>query len=509
MSVSGTGFAVKIAVIIEGVGGVSGGGLGFEGGGTSLLAGTGVAVRAEGVFGGGRIVASSNSAFNARGGVGIEDFGVVFGFGVAETLAVAEVALEVGTGEIRVGGVIEAGGFTTSGAVVGGGATEGIAEEVAKEAGDSAENGSRHLHEGEGEEERENLDGDTKDDPEGVAVGARDEGPAGEAGGAKEKAKHGVEDEHLFEDVEPFFEPRLSIGEKIGDESEWRDHNEESDDGLAERDSEEANDEGDEAANNDGNEHPEEGTKATTEADGEASDGAAGSEGDEEVGDRNIDGGGGLSGSGGGGDTVEEATKAGTDNVASVNGEGANEEGEVDKNGGDDDARKGLFDAIVTKAEAGDLGVDDDENEDDEENVTDVAGIFPDGVDGRGIIGGEGLDGEEIFDEAIEGVDGLGGEVGDGADEPTDAASLVIAGGFESISVIFSRLIGVGGLVGSSGSSLFGGVGFRSFSGGFGSLVIGGIRFGVNRGGRSEGESAGSKNQPEERDEEKLFEFVE
>ena len=67
-------------------------------------------------------------------------------------------------------------------------------------------------------------------------------------------------------------------------------------------------------------------------------------------------------------DTSKETAEAGTENITDINGKLTDEETEIDENNGDDDAWKDTFDAVVVEAEAGKLGVDNDEEEDNEDN---------------------------------------------------------------------------------------------------------------------------------------------
>ena len=77
---------------------------------------------------------------------------------------------------------------------------------------DIAKDGARHLEEWEGEEDGHNFDYHADEHDEEISIGASDDGPAGEFGGAKEEAKHGVEEEHLEEEVLPLFEPLFGVG---------------------------------------------------------------------------------------------------------------------------------------------------------------------------------------------------------------------------------------------------------------------------------------------------------
>lgn len=133
-------------------------------------------------------------------------------------------------------------------------ALEGFLERVEGGAGevvDFAGEGAAHFEEFGGEDQRHELDGHAEDDlnPSG---GGGDDGPAGEVGRAEEDGEHGVKNEHLEEEVFPFFEELFGVGEEEGADGERRDDDEEHDDGLAGGHGEEGREERDEGGNGHG-----------------------------------------------------------------------------------------------------------------------------------------------------------------------------------------------------------------------------------------------------------------
>lgn len=117
-------------------------------------------------------------------------------------------------------------------------------------------------------------------------------------------------------------------------------------------------------------------------------------------------------------DIGKEVDKAGTGNVADVDEERSDEKAEINHDDGDDDAREDAFYAVIVDAETGNLGVDDDEEENDENNIGNLTGFLPDFVDGGFVVGGDGLDDEEIVDVTINTVDEFAGGIEEGAESP-------------------------------------------------------------------------------------------
>ena len=80
-------------------------------------------------------------------------------------------------------------------------------------------------------------------------------------------------------------------------------------------------------------------------------------------------------------DRGKEAAEAEANNVTDVYGELADDITEVNKDSGDNDTRKNPLNTIVANTETSELGIDDDNEEDDENDIGEIADIFPDKVD--------------------------------------------------------------------------------------------------------------------------------
>ena len=95
---------------------------------------------------------------------------------------------------------------------------------------DGAEDGAGHLHKLPGEEEWEDLDGETKKNAKsgGFARFVNRGGnncPSGEVGGAEEKPEGWLENKHTQESVIPLLEQFFCIRKEEADKSEWSNHN--------------------------------------------------------------------------------------------------------------------------------------------------------------------------------------------------------------------------------------------------------------------------------------------
>ena len=67
---------------------------------------------------------------------------------------------------------------------------------------------------------------------------------------------------------------------------------------------------------------------------------------------------------------------------------------------------------VVIDAESGNLGVNNEKQEDDEDDVGDVAGVLPDKIDRRGGVHREWADGGEVINNnTIDSVDAVSEEV--------------------------------------------------------------------------------------------------
>lgn len=286
------------------------------------------------------------------------------------------------------------------------------------------------------------MDGDAEDEAEAVFCRVN-EGPASELGSAEEEAEHRIEDKHLEEEGFPFGKPFFGVGEEVGDEGERRNHDEKGDKSLAGGDSQETGDDGNDGADEDWDEHPEESSATAGRANGDASNADTGNDGSDDFADGEV------------GDFVdfavcddvfldagEEFAEVGPDDVAKVDGERTDDETEIDKDDSDNEAREDAFDAVVVEAEAGELGIDDNEEEDDEDDVSDATGVLPDEVNWRvGFHAKRRNDRKAIYD-IVDSIDEFSDDAGGRADNPGESADLVFTSGW-LVGVIGVRVVGV------------------------------------------------------------------
>ena len=222
---------------------------------------------------------------------------------------------------------------------------------------------------------------------------------------------------------------------------------------MAEGDGDETGDNGNDGTEDDRDEHPEEARRGDNR---DGAEGAAEENGASEVGpgdfygtrnsavfDNKFF------------DVREEGAEVGADNVADVNESGADDEGEVNQNGADDDFREDSFDAVIAEADASDLGIDDDQDKDNKDDVSDAADVFPDETDGGFFIEGDGFDNEEVFDDVVNTVDGVRDDAGGRTDEPADGAGLVPTGVFSGAGLGFGFVLGLSLLLGFGGGKIF------------------------------------------------------
>lgn len=91
------------------------------------------------------------------------------------------------------------------------------------------------------------------------------------------------------------------------------------------------------------------------------------------------------------------------------------------------------------------MRVDDDKEENDEDNVGDVAGILPDKVDRRVGFHAERRNDRKAIYDIVDSVDEFGNDTGGGADDPGECTDLV----FASVGLVFCArvfwVVGVGG----------------------------------------------------------------
>lgn len=193
------------------------------------------------------------------------DFSFIFDIKSASASAFIEVALETGR---RKGGIIdtsESGEFLAL-SKIGTEASLRFVAKITKFARDSAENSTRHLHEADRKDQRKNLDGETNDETKSV-TGANSrsyEGPTGELGGAKEEAKHWIEDNHGDKNIFPFFEPLFGIRKHVTNKGDRSDHDKNGDKGLAKTKRDETNKYRDDGTNKSANKWPDKADNSDT-----------------------------------------------------------------------------------------------------------------------------------------------------------------------------------------------------------------------------------------------------
>lgn len=143
--------------------------------------------------------------------------------------------------------------------------------------------------------------------------------------------------------------------------------------------------------------------------------------------------------------TGKEFAESGPDDITEVDSERTDDEAEVDEDDGDDKAREDAFDAVVVDAEAGELRINDDKEEDDEDDVGDVAGVLPDEVDGRVGFHTKGRNNRKTIYDVVDSIDEFGDDTGGRTDNPSEGADLVFAGVRLVFCVRVFWVVGVGG----------------------------------------------------------------
>lgn len=141
----------------------------------------------------------------------------------------------------------------------------------------------------------------------------------------------------------------------------------------------------------------------------------------------------------------KEFAESGSDDITEVDGERTDDEAEVDEDDGDDKAREDAFDAVVVDAKAGELRINDNKEEDDENDVGDVAGVLPDEVDGRVGFHTKGRNNRKTIYDVVDSIDEFGDDAGGWADNPSEGTDLAFAG----VRLVFCArvfwVVGVGG----------------------------------------------------------------
>ena len=95
---------------------------------------------------------------------------------------------------------------------------------------------------------------------------------------------------------------------------------------------------------------------------------------------------------GSGGDTFEEGFKGVTDNVTNIDENLTNQIAEVNQNSGNDELWQHFLDIVIRKAQASNLRVYDEQQENDKEYVSNIANVRPNDVDRRFVIRSNWLD---------------------------------------------------------------------------------------------------------------------
>jgi len=138
-------------------------------------------------------------------------------------------------------------------------------------------------------------------------------------------------------------------------------------------------------------------------------------------------------------DTLEDATEACTENITKIDGDNADDVANIYEDGGDNNAWKSFLDAVIINSDTGDLRIDNDKEEDDEDNISDIAEITPDYMNRGVIVDGDWIDFDEIFENFVGAVNNVSEKTSSRTDEPTNAADLVVTG--LGILVIFPFIV--------------------------------------------------------------------
>ena len=125
-----------------------------------------------------------------------------------------------------------------------------------------------------------------------------------------------------------------------------------------------------------------------------------------------------------GSDSFEERFEGVTNNITYIDENLTNQIAEVNQNSGNDELWQHLFDVVIRKTQASNLRIDNQKQEDNENNISDIANIRPDDVNRGFIIGGNWLDHEEIFDSGIKRIDPLGEKTSGRTDDKRKNADL-------------------------------------------------------------------------------------
>ena len=249
-----------------------------------------------------------------------------------------------------------AGGIATKG-------THWASGSVANNAADATKDRVGHAHEWNGHKERENLDGDAKNDANWLRCRGNNN-EASKLRGAIKNAKHWVEEQHLEESAIPALEPLLCVWKHIGNKRERRNHDKDKDESLTGGHSDDGRDDGDEAGKKNWKKNPDDTTDAAKES-RSSKDCDAGSTDAEHSGDDTRDG---SSTSvfrnvaildGDVLDINEEILEAVTEDIANIDSKRTDNIAEVDQDSGNNNARKNLFDTVIVDTVSGELREND------------------------------------------------------------------------------------------------------------------------------------------------------
>lgn len=194
---------------------------------------------------------------------------------------------------------------------------------------------------------------------------------------------------------------------------------------MAHSNSDETDDDREEGAGKNREKSPKCSSSATTCDDAESSNGTTGDEKFGDVGPSNIGDKGGATIDDALLNVIEDIFEGGAGDITEVDEGLTDKEAEVAENDTDDDARKSAFDTIVTNADAGKLGIDDDEDKDDENDVTEVAYIVPDNMNSTRGTALDRVDGEEVVYGGVDIVNNTADNTSAWANKPTESARFI------------------------------------------------------------------------------------
>ena len=111
-------------------------------------------------------------------------------------------------------------------------------------------------------------------------------------------------------------------------------------------------------------------------------------------------------------DRLEDATETDAKNITDIDGENTDKVAEVDKDSGDDNARESTFNTVIIDTDTGDLRVNNNQEEDDEDDVGDISEVGPDDVDWRSGFSRNRVNSDKVFKDFIGAIDDICEETG-------------------------------------------------------------------------------------------------